>query len=216
MRTPGRRPSRAPARAGSPTTWRGCARRFEDPAVHGLRPIPRRKVVAAWVPDDDAFERLARLRDRHVLEAAGFQLTDVPAPHARRPAALRAPARRGSRRADAADPLARPALLVALEPVVRDGLPRRRVRDERAPARPHAGSPSNAAMRILIWLASSGLRLNRCEPHSRQKHFSKPPSGCRHACTSSSPCSSRNVVPSIRACTELPDPVRFWQRVQWQ
>ena len=53
---------------------------FEDPAVHGLRPIPRRKVVAAWVPDDHAFERLARLRDRHVLEAAGFQLSDIPAP----------------------------------------------------------------------------------------------------------------------------------------
>jgi len=53
---------------------------MEDPGVHGLRPIPARKVVAAWVPDDDAFEKLARLRDRHVLEAAGFQLSDVPAP----------------------------------------------------------------------------------------------------------------------------------------
>ena len=53
---------------------------FEDPAVHGLRPVPRRKVVGAWVPDDPAFERLARLRDRHVLEAAGFRLTDIPAP----------------------------------------------------------------------------------------------------------------------------------------
>ena len=53
---------------------------MEDPGVYGLRPIPARKVIAAWVPDDDAFERLARLRDRHVLEAAGFQLTDAPAP----------------------------------------------------------------------------------------------------------------------------------------
>jgi hypothetical protein len=53
---------------------------FEDPAVHGLRPIPRRKALAAWAPDDTAFERLARLRERHVLEAAGFRLTDVPAP----------------------------------------------------------------------------------------------------------------------------------------
>ena len=77
------------------------------------------------------------------------------------------------------------------------------------------GSPSNAAIRMLIWLRSS-LRLNRCEPHSEQKHFSKPPSGCRHPFTSSSPWSSRNVVPSIRACAELADPVRFWQRVQWQ
>ena len=53
---------------------------FEDPAVHGLRPIPRRKAIAAWVPDDAAFERLARLRERHVLEAAGFQLSDIPVP----------------------------------------------------------------------------------------------------------------------------------------
>ena len=48
--------------------------------MHGLRPIPRRKVVGAWAPDDPAFERLARLRERHVLEAAGFRLTDVPVP----------------------------------------------------------------------------------------------------------------------------------------
>ena len=80
MRTPGRRPSPSarPRRITDDLAWLRQA--FEDPAVHGLRPIPRRKVVAAWVPDDHAFERLARLRDRHVLEAAGFQLTDVPAP----------------------------------------------------------------------------------------------------------------------------------------
>ena len=53
---------------------------MENPGFYGLRPMPSRKVVAAWMPDDDAFERLARLRDRHVLEAAGFELTDVAAP----------------------------------------------------------------------------------------------------------------------------------------
>ena len=53
---------------------------MEDPAVHGLRPIPRRKAIGAWAPDEPARERLARLRERHVLEAAGFLLTDVPAP----------------------------------------------------------------------------------------------------------------------------------------
>jgi hypothetical protein len=73
---PGERPR--PRRITDDLAWLRQA--FEDPAVHGLRPIPRRKVVGAWVPDDHAFERLARLRDRHVLEAAGFQLTDVPAP----------------------------------------------------------------------------------------------------------------------------------------
>ena len=30
---------------------------------------------------------------------------------------------------------------------------------------------------MLICVGSSGLRLNRCAPHSRQKHFSNPPSG---------------------------------------
>jgi hypothetical protein len=53
---------------------------MEDPPVYGLRPIPRRDAIAAWAPDDSALERLARLRERHVLEAAGFQLTDVAEP----------------------------------------------------------------------------------------------------------------------------------------
>ena len=50
---------------------------MEDPGVHGLRPIPRRNAIAAWAPDEPARERLVRLRERHVLEAAGFELTDV-------------------------------------------------------------------------------------------------------------------------------------------
>ena len=42
--------------------------------------MPRRnKTLAAWEPDDPGQERLVRLRDRHVLEAAGFQLRDTPA-----------------------------------------------------------------------------------------------------------------------------------------
>jgi len=53
---------------------------MEDPAVHGLRPIPHRNAIAGWAPDDTARERLVRLRERHVLEAAGFELTDVAEP----------------------------------------------------------------------------------------------------------------------------------------
>ena len=53
---------------------------MEDPAVHGLRPIPHRNAIAAWAPDDPARERLVRLRERHGLEAAGFELTDVTEP----------------------------------------------------------------------------------------------------------------------------------------
>ena len=51
---------------------------FEEPEAHGLAPMPRRKAIAAWKPDDAGYERLGRLRDRHVLEAAGFQLRDIP------------------------------------------------------------------------------------------------------------------------------------------
>jgi hypothetical protein len=66
---------------------------FEDPPVHGLRPIPRRDAIAAWAPDDAAFERLARLRERHVLEAAGFELTDSgPPPRVSPPRFERQPA----------------------------------------------------------------------------------------------------------------------------
>ena len=71
-------PTSRPRRITDDLAWLRLA--FEDPAVHGLRPIPRRNVIGAWVPDDPAFERLARLRDRHVLEAAGFTLTDMPPP----------------------------------------------------------------------------------------------------------------------------------------
>jgi hypothetical protein len=70
--------SNRPRRITDDLAWLRLA--FEDPAAHGLRPIPRRKAIAAWEPDAPAHERLARLRERHVLEAAGFELTDVPAP----------------------------------------------------------------------------------------------------------------------------------------
>ena len=102
---PRRRTSARPRRITDDLAWLRQA--FEDPPSHGLRPIPRRKVVAAWVPDDTAFERLARLRDRHVLEAAGFRLTDIAGPAARQPAALRAPAGRDCPPSRRAAPLAR-------------------------------------------------------------------------------------------------------------
>ena len=66
----------------------------------------------------------------------------------------------------------------ALKPVVGDRLPGRRVGDEGPPARPHPG--------IAVERAETGrpsasrrrdLRLKRCAPQTRQKHFSKPPDG---------------------------------------
>ena len=52
---------------------------YDDPVPQGLHPVSHGKAIAAWEPDDAGRERLARLRDRHVLEAAGFQLSDTPA-----------------------------------------------------------------------------------------------------------------------------------------
>ena len=47
---------------------------FSNPEPHGLHPLPHGGAVAAWITDDDAVERLRRLRDRAILEAAGFRL----------------------------------------------------------------------------------------------------------------------------------------------
>ena len=46
----------------------------EDPEPHGLHPVADGRAVAAWMPDEGGTERLRRLRDRAVLEAAGFLL----------------------------------------------------------------------------------------------------------------------------------------------
>jgi hypothetical protein len=48
---------------------------FEDPAAHGLRRVPARSAIAAWEPDAVGAATLARLSERHVLEAAGFLLS---------------------------------------------------------------------------------------------------------------------------------------------
>ena len=70
--------SARPRRVTDDLTWLREA--FEAPEAHGLRPMPRRdKALAAWEPDDSGYERLARLHERHVLEAAGFQLRATPA-----------------------------------------------------------------------------------------------------------------------------------------
>ncbi len=47
---------------------------LDDPEPHGLQPLTDRGVVVAWVSDAQGSERLRRLRDRAVLEAAGFLL----------------------------------------------------------------------------------------------------------------------------------------------
>jgi hypothetical protein len=59
-------------RATDDLAWLRVA--FCDPEPNGLHPLSHGRAVAAWVPDDDAVERLRRLRDRAILEAAGFRL----------------------------------------------------------------------------------------------------------------------------------------------
>ena len=54
---------------------------FCDPEPHGLHPLSHGGAVAAWVPDDDAVERLRRLRDRAILEAAGCRFSVNEAAH---------------------------------------------------------------------------------------------------------------------------------------
>jgi hypothetical protein len=61
-----------PRRVTDDLAWLRVA--LEDPEPHGLKPLPDHGVVVAWVPTEDVVDRLRRLRDREVLEAAGFQL----------------------------------------------------------------------------------------------------------------------------------------------
>ena len=71
-----RRRRGGPARGGSPTTSRGCARRSTSPSRNGLRGLGDTAAVAAWEPTGEAAARLDRLRERRVLDAAGFLLHD--------------------------------------------------------------------------------------------------------------------------------------------
>ena len=67
---PGR--AKQPRRLTDDLAWLRAA--LDDPERHGLHPLPDGDAVVAWVPDEHGIERLRRLRDRAVLEAAGFLL----------------------------------------------------------------------------------------------------------------------------------------------
>ena len=47
---------------------------YDEPEENGLRPLKDTAAVAAWEPDQACAERLFRLRERRVLDAAGFLL----------------------------------------------------------------------------------------------------------------------------------------------
>jgi hypothetical protein len=59
------------------------------------------------------------------------------------------------------------------------------------------------------------MRLKSAEPHSPQKTFSRPPSGA-HARSAPPSYTIRTVPGSARAVAAAAEPVRRWQRVQWQ
>ena len=58
-----------PRRISDDLAWFGQA--VEEPGGHGLEPLDESAAVAAWEADSPA---LTRLRDRGVLDAAGFLL----------------------------------------------------------------------------------------------------------------------------------------------
>jgi hypothetical protein len=47
---------------------------MDEPADCGLQGLGDTAAVGAWIPDAEASKRLGRLRDRRVLDAAGFLL----------------------------------------------------------------------------------------------------------------------------------------------
>ena len=63
-----------PRRISDDLAWLRQA--IDEPESNGLRGMGDTAAVAAWETDADAAARLDRLRDRRVLDAAGFLLHD--------------------------------------------------------------------------------------------------------------------------------------------
>ena len=85
------RPAGVPERRGGEDPWKddGAERprrisddlawlrqAIDEPEPNGLRGLGETAAVAAWEPTTEAQARLDRLRDRRVLDAAGFLLHD--------------------------------------------------------------------------------------------------------------------------------------------
>ena len=61
-----------PRRIADDLAWLRQA--YDEPEENGLKPLRDTAAVAAWEPDAACTERLYRLRERRVLDAAGFLL----------------------------------------------------------------------------------------------------------------------------------------------
>ena len=72
-------PAGRPRRISDDLAWLRQA--MDEPAENGLRTLDDSAAVAAWEAeaDEETLGRLARLRDRGVLEAAGFLLHEPDA-----------------------------------------------------------------------------------------------------------------------------------------
>ena len=83
------RPPGVPERRGGQDHWQadtsGRPRRISDdlawfrdavdePELHDLETLDDTAAVAAWRPSEEVVDRLSRLRDRGILDAAGFLL----------------------------------------------------------------------------------------------------------------------------------------------
>ena len=55
---------------------------IEEPDTSGLTPLPESAAVGMWEAEDACLKRLCRLRDRKVLDAAGFLLHESEDPTA--------------------------------------------------------------------------------------------------------------------------------------
>jgi hypothetical protein len=53
---------------------------IEEPEASGLTPLPESAAVGMWDAEDACLRRLFRLRDRQVLDAAGFLLHESEDP----------------------------------------------------------------------------------------------------------------------------------------
>jgi hypothetical protein len=68
-----------PRRIADDLAW--LRRAYDEPEENGLRPLTDTAAVAAWQTDDpECAARLHRLRDRTVLDAAGFLLHEAGEP----------------------------------------------------------------------------------------------------------------------------------------
>jgi hypothetical protein len=78
---PGAEPPEAerPKRISDELLWLRHA--IDEPETSGLTPLPESAAVGMWDADDACLQRLYRLRDRQVLQAAGFLLHEPDDPN---------------------------------------------------------------------------------------------------------------------------------------